>query len=269
MKFKTIYILFNAVILASFALIFFLPLLMLGPEYFSIFVSRNWIAGLLFLATLVAINLYFLGNWKLFRLLEQEDWPALIQLLEDRVYRRKGLSRNNIKMLVNAYLITSRLDEILSLSAFVEQNRPELTKRFALPFGIPYLLRNDPETAERFFGKFRQDKGATDHDWLVWNYAFALLQQKRVQAAKAALLDVLDRRPEPVLHLLTLYMLDSVSGKDDESSSRIESGRGELARRYTPQSWRRAVDSASKNLEVVLLSPIVQDASAWLFPRSG
>jgi hypothetical protein len=268
-KFKTIYILFNAVILVSFALIFFLPLIMLGPEYFSIFVSRNWIAGMLFLATLVIINVYFLRNWRLFRLLEQEDWPALIQLLEDRVYRRKRLMRNNIKMLVNAYLITSRLGEILSLSAFVEQNRPELIKRFALPFGIPYLLQNDPKAAERFFGKFRQVKGATDYHWLVWNYAFALLQQKQVEAARTALLDVLDQEPEPVLRLLTLYMLDSVSGKDDEYGSLIETGRGELTRRYTPESWGRAVDSASKNLEVVLLAPIVRDASAWLFPKTG
>lgn len=265
MKFKTVYILFNAVILASFVFIFFLPLLMLGPEYFSVFVSRNWVAGVLFLVTLVIINLYFLRNWKVFRLLEQEHWPALIELLEERVYQRRRLARANIKLLVNAYLITSKLEEILRLAAFVEEHRPALMKRFALSFGIPYLLRDDPEAAERFFGRFLRTRGAADRNWLAWNYAFSLLRQKQVEAATAALLEVLDRRPEPVLELLTLYMLDSAAGEDQEISQRIRAGRARLSRRYTPERWRRTADWGTKTMEVVLLSPIVRDASAWLF----
>ena len=92
MKFKTIYILFNAVILLSFGFIFLMPLLLLGSDYFSLFVSKNWIAGALFLLTLIIINGYFLWNWKLFHLLETEDWRGLINLLENRVYE-KGLRR--------------------------------------------------------------------------------------------------------------------------------------------------------------------------------
>jgi len=268
-KFKTVYVLFNAVILLSFAFIFFLPLLMLGPDYFSVFVSRNWIAGVLFLGTLLIVNLYFLRNWKLFQSLEREDWPAVIQLLEQRVFVRRRLARNNVKMLVNAYLITSKLDEILKLSAFVEENRPGLMTRFALPFGIPYLLRDDPAAAERFFGRFQEVKGAADRNWLAWNYAFALLQQKQVDAARAALIEVLDRRPEPVLQLLTLYMLDSAVREDEQVAERVRAGRAELTRRYSPEAWRRTVDSGSRNMEVVLLSPIVRDASAWLFPGPG
>jgi hypothetical protein len=64
-------------------------------------------------------------------------------------------------------------------------------------------------------------------------------------------------------------MLHSVIGQGDDSAPRVETGRAELARRYTPESWRRVVDSASKNLEVVLLASVVQDATAWLFSRGS
>jgi hypothetical protein len=264
-RFKTIYVVFNVVIVASFALMFFLPLLMLGPEYFDLFVSRNWIAGLLFLIALAVINLYFLRNWTLFRLLEQEDWPAVTRLLEERIHRRGSLTRNNVKMLLNAYLIGSRLEDILSLSSFVEQNRPRLMGRFALPFGIPYLLRNEPEQAEKFFGRFRGDRRAVHRGWLAWNHAFALLQQKKVESARAELQEVLARSPEPVLRLLTLYMLDSVTGEKEEPAPRVKAERAALAARFTPERWRKEVEGASKNVEVLLLSAILRDAEAWLF----
>jgi hypothetical protein len=264
-RFKTIYVVFNVVIVASFGFMFFLPLLMLGPEYFDLFVSRNWIAGLLFLAALVVINLYFLRNWNLFRLLEQEDWPAVTRLLEERIRRRGSLTRNNVKMLVNAYLISSRLDDLLSLSSFVEEKRPRLMGRFALPFGIPYLLRNEPAEAERFFGRFRGDRHAAHSEWLAWNHAFALLQQKKVEAAGSELREVLERNPEPVLRLLTLYMLDSVTGEKEEPAGRIETERAALAARFAPERWRKEVEGASKNVEVLLLSAILRDAEAWLF----
>ena len=268
MKFKTVYVLFNAVILLSFAFILLLPLFMLGPAYFPMFVSRNWIAGGLFLGTLAVVNAYFLRNWRLFRGLEREDWPAVIELLEKRVYRRRRPARNRVKMLVNAYLITSRLDAILKLSAYVEEHRPELMKRFALPFGIPHLLRDEPAAAERFFGRFQAVEDAADRNWLTWNYAFALLQQKKVEPARDVLLEVLDRQQEPVLELLTLYMLDSAIHGDEQVRERVESRRAGLNRRYTPETWKHAVEAGSRNMEVVLLSPIVRDATAWLFPNA-
>jgi hypothetical protein len=264
-KFKTIYVVFNVVIISSFAFMFFLPLVMLGPEYFDLFVARNWIAGLLFLAALVVINLYFLRNWKLFRLLEQQDWPAVTRLLHERVYERRSLSSKNVKMLLNAYLISSRLDDMLALSAFVEENRPRLMARFALPFGIPHLLRNEPEQAERFFGKYLESPGAKQPDWLAWNHAFALLQQKKVEPARSELLAVLGRNPEPVLRLLSLYMLHSVTGEGEETAERIEVERNALAGRFTTERWRKEVEAASKNVEVVLLSAILREAETWLF----
>ena len=48
MKFKTIFILFNIVIIASFAIIFFMPLMMLGWDYTAIFWKNNWFLPIVF-----------------------------------------------------------------------------------------------------------------------------------------------------------------------------------------------------------------------------
>jgi len=75
-RFRLIVLIFNIVIVLSFLFVFLFPLLLLGPSYFSLFISHNWVAGLLFLAALAAVNLYFAVNGRLFGLLEKEDWPV-------------------------------------------------------------------------------------------------------------------------------------------------------------------------------------------------
>ena len=163
MKFKTIYILFNAVILLSFGFIFLMPLFLLGGDYFSLFVSKNWIAGALFLLTLIVINGYFLSNWKLFRLLETEDWRGLIRLLEQRVYRKGRFGKGTIKMLINAYVVTSNVEKISDLESRLREKRPRLLRTYALQFGIPYLLKmkDDPKSAESYFGRAAESEKCT------------------------------------------------------------------------------------------------------------
>ncbi len=202
MKFKTLYILFNAVIVAAFLIIFLLPLALLGADYFRLFAQKNWIAGVLFLATLIIINGYFALNWKLFRLLEREDWPALIRHLEDSIYRRGRITKSSCRLLLNAYLIRGSTEPIAALEARVRRDRPGLLPALALPFGLPYLLRGDPQAAAEYFGPLAAEDGVADRGWIRWNYAFSLMQLKKQGEAGAELQNLLRQRPAPELRLL-------------------------------------------------------------------
>ncbi|NLJ47390.1 MAG: hypothetical protein GX430_12650, partial [Treponema sp.] len=62
MKFKTIFILFNAVVAFSFLFIFLFPLFILGGEYAVGFWKTNWFLGILFLVILGILNWFFLSN---------------------------------------------------------------------------------------------------------------------------------------------------------------------------------------------------------------
>ena len=271
MKFKTIYILFNAVILISFGFIFLMPLLLLGSDYFTLFVSKNWIAGALFLVTLIIINGYFLGNWKLFRLLEKEDWHGLIRLLEQRVYQKGRMRRGSIKMLINAYVVTSGVDKISGLESHLRENKPTLLKIYALQFGIPYLLKmkDDPKSAETYFGRAAELESVPHRDWLRWSYASSLLLQRQFEAAKVTLLDLLDSDPDLVLELLTVHGLSFFASMDAEVAIRVEAERRRLVGRFTPEQWDQKIESNSRHIQIVLFNGIIRDAKQWLFDQTA
>jgi hypothetical protein len=262
LKFKTLYILFNAVIVAAFLIIFLLPLALLGADYFRLFVQKNWIAGALFLATLIIINGYFGLNWKLFRLLEREDWPALIRHLEDVIYRRARLAKSSCRLLLNAYLITGKTEPIAALEARVRRDRPGLLPALALSFGLPYLLRGDPQAAVDYFGPLADQEGVADRGWIRWNYAFSLMQLKRQEEAGGQLQELLQSAPAPELRLLSLYML--AASPSPELRSEAERGRAELAGKLTPEQWRRRLEGGGGNPQVTLLAPILREAREWL-----
>ena len=269
MRFKTIFAVFNVVIVISFLFIFFMPLFLLGGSHFGEFVSRNWLSGALFVVALAGFNAYFVANWSLFALLEREDWPALIRHLERMILEQGHLRSRYIKILINTYLVTSETGKIVALQNHLAEQKPDLVARFAVQFGIPYLMRGDPQESERYFGKMLARPRLQDRDWIRWDYAFALIQMKQVEAAQGELVSLTESSTDPVLRLLALYLLHSVS-TDQNTRTRIEAGRESFRSAHTLESWNKKVDRARDNMQVLVLSRIIKEASEWAFgPRSA
>jgi hypothetical protein len=265
MKFKAIFLLFNGALILSFLLIFFMPFFLLGADFFSIFWTRNWVISVVFLLTLAGINVYFGLNWGLFGLLEKEDWPGLVSYLENRIFNRKMSFPMYVRMLLNAYLVTSNTEGILALETFLKARKPGMIARFGMQFGIPYLLMKDPSRSEAFFSALLANKRVADRDWVRWNRAFCLLQQGKTAEAKEELLALFDSERDPILRMLCLYLLDVSSGQDPETDRRVEQGRRELARDNPAARMNRRIEKAAENMEIVVISKIVADASKWLY----
>jgi hypothetical protein len=270
MRFKTVFLIFNVVIVVSFLFIFFMPLFMLGGQRFGEFLARNWISGALFVVALAGFNAYFVGSWRLFELLEREDWAGLIGYLEKQVYERGRLSRRSIKILINSYLVTSRTEEILRLQAHVAERRPALAARFAVPFGVPYLLLNRPADSERYFGRMLAAGGVARRGWLHWNHAFSLLQLRELDAARGEFEGLLNDHSDPILYLLSLYMLDSLARADEKGREAVREKADRFRSLHSQKSWNRRVERAKENMQVLILSRIIKEASDWLFgPPAG
>ena len=267
MRFKTIFLLFNAVLTISFVLILFLPGLFMGIEYLTVFLRSNWYVGLLFAATLVVVNVYFFKNWRLFGLLEREDWYGVIDYLEHEIYGKRRVLASHVRILLNTYLVASRTDGIRKLERFLSSDSPGLVARFAVQLGVPYLLSQDTEEGEKFFGKVLSMRRVPHREWIRWNHAFCLMQQRQAEAAKGALRSVLTSRPEPVLELLTLYMLDSYGRTDAGIQTTVAEGVNRLRGKYDGQRWKRLVERTRDNVEALMLSKIIEDAARWLFDR--
>lgn len=264
MKFKTIFILFNAVIIFSFLIIYFMPLMMLGWEYTTVFWSKNWFLPLLFAGVLALLNTYFISNWKLFNLLEREEWNDLIVMLEEAVFEKKKFKSQYIRILINAYLVKSDIERIRKLEQHLREHSPKKLNSHAIPFGIPYLLKNDPEEMETYFGSLRKSVKGPDKQWMDWNYAFTLLMKEKKEDAKVLLLEIHNNVKEPVLKLLTVYLLDAFSSIDSEIKKKVVERIREIRKRFSPSEWEREVEKSKNNVEVVILSKLIDEASSWM-----
>jgi hypothetical protein len=245
--------------------IFLTPLLLLGGDWFSVFWTRNWPIAIVFIVTLAGVDAYFLLNWKLFMALEREDWAAVAGFLEQRIFRKGRVLSAHVRLLLNTYLVTSNTEGILALEAYLATRRPGMIARFSLQFGIPHLLAKDPKDPEAFFRGLLGSERVADRDWVRWNHAFSLLQMKKPEDARRELDALIDSVTEPVLLLLALYLLDVLARDDAALESKVARLRDELRSRHTPATFQKDIEKAGKNMQVVVLSRLLQDALQWLF----
>ncbi len=265
MKFKLIFIIFNIAILISFGLIFFMPLMFLGWEYTKDFWSSNWYLPLLFIAIIGVLNSYFIANWKLFDLLEREDWNGLVTFLEKRVLEKNRLTQQNIRLLVHGYVVRSDMNAVKALGERIREKSPAMFNRNALLFGIPHLLSNHPAQMEEYF-RTAIEGGASDINWLQWNRAFSLMMLDRKNEAKEILLSVVrSRERDTILLLLNAYLMDSFSRQDTAVAEEIQKIRTVLTKRFTRSAWEKEIERAKGNLQVVILIRLVQEATDWLY----
>jgi len=262
---KAIFLLLNAVLGIAFLVIFLTPLFLVGGDWFSLFWTRNWPIAVVFAVTLAAIDTYFLLNWKLFTGLEKENWAQVAGFLEGRIFRRGWITSGRVRLLLNTYLVTSNTEGILALEAYLAEKRPVLLAKFSLPFGIPHLLAKDPASSEAWFRAQLERPRLADRDWTRWNHAFCLLQARRGDEARAVLAELLERVSDPVLLLLTIYLLEAIVRANEDLEQRAAARREALRAAHTPSSIQKAIEKSGANIQVVVLSRLLQDATQWLF----
>ena len=268
MKMKAIFIVLNIVLIVAFLVIFLTPLLLLGRDWFSLFWSRNWPIAMVFILTLGGVDAYFLLNWRLFRGLEREDWAGVAGFLEQRIFRKGRVFQAHVRLLLNTYLVTSNTEGILALEAYLTEKKPGAIRKFSLQFGIPHLLARDPKDPESFFRGLLSSPRLSDRDWVKWNHAFSLLQMKETDEARKELAALADTVSDEVLLLLTLYLLDVLAKDDPALESKVSSMRDTLRRRHTLATFQNTIEKSGGNMQVVVLSRLLQDATSWLFAGS-
>ncbi len=266
MKFKTIFFLFNGIILFSFLFIALMPLFVLGSEYTMIFWGENWFLAIIFLLFISVLDGYFIINWKLFSLLEKEDWPGLTAYLEEEIYEKGRMTHRNVKMMINTALTVSNLDKIIRLEKEVRDKKQALLGVYGVNLGIPYLLNQNLVEGKAFFQECLNLPSGKKDPWLRWCYAFLLLSGQELAEAESYLRDLSRQEKDPVLQLLSLYLyntaVQSLSEGEDLSSDR----EGFVRRFPTRESLSRVLNKTkSSNVTVMLLSSILDDSLNWMY----
>lgn len=270
MKLKTVFILFNAIVISTFLLVFLMPIFFLGLQFTTIFWRSNWYLIVLFLVVLAALNTYFALNWRLFSALEREDWREIADVLEDRVLRRGRYSDSNIRLLVNAYVVSSRSDAISKLEHALREKKPDVLRRHVLRLGIPHLLSNDGERIEKYFGEFRNDLAVGTGSgeeiyWVEWCYAFGLLLQGRMDEGRQVLEKLVEHAPAGIVRGTALYLVGPHAEAVPGGSETIEEKRREFVQRMSREEWKKVTERERTELHVLVLSKLLRDVEQWLY----
>ena len=269
MKFKVIFLLFNGIIAVSFLFVFLMPLFFLGPDYARVFWLENWYLAAVFIVIIGGLNTYFALNRQLFSLLESEDWQGLKAYLEYRVFTKKRFSQQHIRILINTYIVLSEPEKIRDLETELHTRNSRLVPRLALEFGIPRLLRNNPDEMIEYYDRYRNNPKAEQRDWLTWSYSFAVMQKQRSDEARDVLLSLSEHTREPLVRLFSLYLLDAFREADSELAQRLDEHKAEFRRRYGSGKLQREIEKNRANLQVVVLARLVKNAEEWVMSDSN
>ena len=273
MKFKTIFILFNIIVLFAFLFITLIPLIMLGNEYSSLFWSQNWILVALFILFIGILDGYFLMNWKLFHYLEEEDWPGLLYYLEEKIFDKKRLNKRYATLYINGALSVSNLDKIDRLEAEIRSKKPDLFRSTGLQLGVNRLLKKDASGSEGFFRDVLAMDKVRDREWLLWCLAFSCYSDKRTEEAVEPLMEILESKvKDPVLRLLDCYLLDTLRDNIPLEKQGLLSDKTLALKKETLSlsAWNRALEkSRERNILSVFMSSLIEDAYKWIGQIEG
>ncbi|MDR2516775.1 MAG: hypothetical protein LBC88_05270 [Spirochaetaceae bacterium] len=294
MKYTFICVLFNVIVAAFLLLIGTLPFAVLGAETARNFLFSTWPLGLALLSLVIMINIFFALNFRLYRLLERMDWPALAAHLEDRMRKRGKPSTRLTLTLIHTYLALSAFDSLRALMERIAGEKPALLEEHALLFGAARLLAGDYAPAERFFAEqsarragTRRKRPRVETGWLSWYRALALFMERRYGEAADIFCDFsspaggaprisrAERSPWAMITGLSSWFLGhflapALREKQAELSAAAETGRA-LTRRALPtrSAWEKNAARYGDDAHVLILSQYVTEAAAWLYVSEG
>lgn len=283
MKFKYLFLFFNFVIVVFLLIILLMPVVILGGEFSTLwnrgFHMSLWPLMVILGATLIILDVYYFFNRKLFRLLEREDWPALLAYLETRFLRQGRYSGQLTRLFINTCLIMSDSRAVMDLENKLALVKPALVDRNALAFGVAHILAKDYAGALRFFAA--RDRGGghrprflsfLDGDcpeaWLAWYHGFSMLLEKRfVEAAEKFRFLARESRDPVVAALSAWFLFDNLSGMmgaslAEEAEAARERIRGVLKGR---KKWRREISGIENEIYTVIIRSYINNAGNWIY----
>lgn len=266
MKYKFVFIIFNTIIIGSFLVISFLPVVTLGWEYaFSVW-QQSWISPVLFTLILIVMDSYFICNWKFFSYLETRDWNGIQRYLDRQFFQKGRLHQSRLMILLNTYLLQGHIDDIVRIGNRVKANQPKLFEKMMVSFGTAFLIKRDNEGLIDFFKDVVKERDLVGDGWADWMLAFAYLRNKDMRLAGRRLVLLSIKCRNEMVRLLSLYVLIDIIQVDidDHDCQRFLIN---FRNKYSPASWVKKIDSKKNKLYVMLLCDFIQEAGEWCMKK--
>ena len=273
MKFKYLIIVFSIIIIIIILATALLPLLMAGPE-FAVNLQQLILPLLIFITLiLICISLFFIINYRLFSLLEREDWPALSFYLEQKIYVNGRYSAQNVRLLASSYLVTSDYSSVLKLEGKAMLAKPSVVDKNVLIFGAARILSGDQKDAAIFFNKYIEKGNNRNKQWIHWFFGFSQLLDGVFSIAEQEFSSLAVSSDNALITGLSAYFLSiSVlkhSKKPEECRFIIENSRGRVVKALKSiKNWIIEVDRSANEIHVAIIKKYIDEAGKWIFQPS-
>jgi hypothetical protein len=276
LKFKFIVIIFNILIVFLLSAAALIPLFVFGFGFSVMFWRSSWPLALILVVALIILNVFFLFNRRLFNLLEREDWPALVDFLEQSVIYKGRYSSREVRLLLNSYLLMSDSAAMSRLEHKVALAKPVLLEVNALIFGVARILEGNPREAADFF-RLRLEKGkAGEKLWLRWYYGFSLVLARDFDTAEAefkALVAISANSRQFLIAALAAYFLSNTllkySANSAECRSIAEEGRERVRKALkNAAGWEKEAAKVETEVYAAIIKKYIDEAGGWLFDES-
>ena len=271
MKFQSIFILFNIILVFFIAIICLSPALIPGADSIASFWRYNWILLFVLASVLISFDSFYLMNRRLYDLLEKEDWPALIHYLEDKILRQGKYSKRLVKLLANTYLVLSDSPAVMSLEAKAAMVKPSLVDENALVFGTARILGRDIPGAIRFFEAKLDIAKPGLRQWIHWYYGFALLLNYQYEKALDEFSSLVKVCDDGVITGLSAFFMGTTLRKYlPEMKSLLEftaqEGRDRVLKAL-PQlkDWDRETTKIKSEIHTAVLAKYMEKTGLWLY----
>lgn len=266
MKFKILFGIFNSIIVLAFLAILLLPVFLVGFDYALAFWQGNWALVLVFLLVLAGVNVYFIRNWKLFSLLEQENWSALKQYLAREILERGRMGRQKVQLLMHSAVLTGDMGMVERLETRLREVKPALAARFAADFSLPHLLSAKPDRILAFVETYLPEVSKDTAEWLKFSRGFALTLSNKPAAAKQALFDCVQTTRNDVVVAIASYLIQRLPlESSDEEIAVVREADRRIRQQYDRGQWRKLVEQESRHIHILAFRSLLNDAESNLY----
>jgi hypothetical protein len=271
LKFRTIFIVSNIIILLFLAFVCILPYFILGDAYKTTFFFTVLPLLVIPAALLAGFYVYYFKRKRLFALLEREDYPALVQYLDGEIFQRGKYSKNLVKILANAYLVLSDPAAVIDMEQRLSLVKPDLVEANVLLFGAARILAKNPASAESLFAKYLNNEAPKQEDWLRFYHGLSCFFQKKYDPAVNEFIILINESAEPAIIGISSYLLEAnivknLPRRKKECLDAAGDGKSRV-NKYLPTigAWSKYLTKLQNEVHVSMLSKYSGRAASWLY----
>ena len=274
MKFKHLITIFSVFIITIVIVTSLLPVIISGQGS-AVTLRYITLPLLLFMAVLlICMGIFFFFNYRLFSLLEREDWPALAYYLEKKIYVKGRYSDRYVRLLASSYLVISDFQSVLKLEGKVLAAKPSLIGKNVLIFGTARVLSSNHKEAALFFKNNLGKCGKNDKQWVRWFYGFSQLLSGDFRQAEPEFSSLALTSDSILITGLSSYFLQNTIEKHSSDSKTCretaENGRERVKNALNNlENWQKEKEKVGAEIHIAIISKYINEAGKWLFNKES